>query len=228
MFNPKLIIFDLNETLLDLGGMQESVGKALGGREDLLSLWFSTMLHYSLVETVSGSFRGFVEIGTGALLMVAQANGIALKEAEANEVLVESFESLLPYPDVVPALDSLAKHGYRLVCLTNSSKQTAELQLRRSGLSDYFDGHYSIEDVKKYKPHPVTYQSVLEDVGVQPSEALMVAAHAWDLMGAKRVGLQTAFVARPGKELYPLTAKPDVIVRDLPELVEILQKEQDR
>ena len=39
---PKVILFDVNETLLDLKGLQASVGKALGGREDLLPLWFST------------------------------------------------------------------------------------------------------------------------------------------------------------------------------------------
>ena len=50
---PKVLIFDVNETLLDLTSMRSSVGEALGGREDLLPLWFSTMLHYSLVSTVT-------------------------------------------------------------------------------------------------------------------------------------------------------------------------------
>lgn len=53
MIKPKVIIFDVNETLLDLAPLKKSVGQALGGREDLLPLWFSTMLHYSLVETLS-------------------------------------------------------------------------------------------------------------------------------------------------------------------------------
>lgn len=44
---PKILFFDVNESLLDLDKMKESVGKALGGREDLLPLWFSSMLHYS-------------------------------------------------------------------------------------------------------------------------------------------------------------------------------------
>ncbi|MFG0253607.1 MAG: haloacid dehalogenase type II, partial [Rhodopirellula sp. JB053] len=44
METPQLLIFDVNETLLDLAPLKSSVGKALGGREDLLPLWFSTML----------------------------------------------------------------------------------------------------------------------------------------------------------------------------------------
>lgn len=52
---------------------------------------------------------------------------------------------------------------------------------------------------------------------------MMVAAHAWDLAGAKNVGLQTAFIARPGTALYPNVEQPDYVVNDLPQLVELLQ-----
>lgn len=52
----------------------------------------------------------------------------------------------------------------------------------------------------------------------------MVAAHGWDVAGAKAAGLQTAFVARPAKAIYPLATKPDYIVKDLAELVEVLKQ----
>ncbi len=65
---------------------------------------------------------------------------------------------------------------------------------------------------------------VLKDLGVKPEEVLMVAAHAWDLAGAKNVGLQTAFVARPGKTLYPNLAKPDYVVNDLLELKDVMRR----
>jgi 2-haloacid dehalogenase len=55
-------------------------------------------------------------------------------------------------------------------------------------------------------------------------EAMMVAAHGWDIAGAQAAGLQTAFVARPGKVLYPLAEKPDHIVNDFEELADLLLK----
>jgi len=67
-----------------------------------------------------------------------------------------------------------------------------------------------------------TYRMVLHDLGVRPEEAMMVAAHAWDLAGGKNVGLQTA-LRRPGTALYPNVARPDYVVNDLPELVERLR-----
>jgi 2-haloacid dehalogenase len=59
-------------------------------------------------------------------------------------------------------------------------------------------------------------------MGVKPGEALMVAAHGWDVAGAEAAGMQTAFVARPGQVMYPLADKPDYVVKDIMELAGIL------
>ena len=91
---PKVILFDVNETLLDLKGLQASVGKALGGREDLLPLWFSTMLHHSLVDSATERYHNFGDIGVAALMMVAQNNGVELSEADARNAIVTPLRSL--------------------------------------------------------------------------------------------------------------------------------------
>ncbi len=224
MPKPKVIIFDVNETLLDLAPLKTSVGKALGDREDLLPLWFSTMLHYSLVETLTRNYHSFGEIGTAALMMVADRQGIKLEYEDAKVAVVTPLRTLPPHEDVAAGLRLLSEGGFRLVSLTNSSAEGSEAQLRNAGLAGLFEKRYSVESVKKYKPHPDTYRLVIHDLGVRPDEVLMVAAHAWDLIGAKNVGLQTAFIARPGTSLYPNAAKPDYIVGDLPELVKLLQE----
>lgn len=95
-------------------------------------------------------------------------------------------------------------------------------QFENAGLTDFFDARYSIEDIKVYKPDLRAYEWVLEQLGVKPEEALMVAAHGWDVAGAKEAGLQTAFVDRPGKALYPLAKKPDYVIKDLSELADIM------
>ncbi len=224
MPTPKIIIFDVNETLLDLAPLKASVGKALGGREDLLPLWFSTMLHYSLVETLTGTYHSFGEIGTAALMMVAETQGIELSQEDAKEAIVTPLRSLPPHPDVVAGLKALRNDGFRIVSLTNSSAVGVETQFKNAGLTELFEKRYSVDHVKKFKPHPDTYHMVLDDLGVKPIDVLMVAAHAWDLAGAKNVGLQTAFVARPGKTLYPNVAKPDYVVKDLLALEKALQE----
>jgi 2-haloacid dehalogenase len=222
---PKVIVFDVNETLLDLSPLKKSVGEALKGRVDLLPLWFSTMLHYSLVETLSDNYHPFGEIGTAALMMLAKTQGIDMKYEDAKTSIVTPLRSLQAYPDVVPGLKELNKDTFQIVSLTNSSAIGVKTQFINAGLTDYFEKRYTIGSIKKYKPHPDTYKMVLEDLQVKPEEVLMVAAHAWDLAGAKNVGFQTAFIARPGKVLYPNVEKPDYVVKNLLELVSILQNE---
>ncbi|PHQ32885.1 haloacid dehalogenase, type II [Rhodopirellula bahusiensis] len=222
MSSPKVIVFDVNETLLDLAGLKQSVGEALNGREDLLPLWFSNMLHYSLVETLAGEYHDFGDIGTAALMMVAEQEGIELTQDDAKAAIVTPLRSLPAHADVREGLQRLSEQGFRLVSLTNSSKIGVETQMKNAGLTDLFEKRYSIDQIKKYKPHPDTYQMVLDDLGLQPGEVLMVAAHAWDLAGAKSVGMQTAFVSRPGKTLYPNVQRPDVIVTDLNQLADVM------
>ena len=221
---PKVIIFDVNETLLDLETMRESVGAALNGRQELLPLWFSTMLHHSLVSTVSGEYQDFGKIGVAALMMVAQNNSIEISEDQAKDAIVPPLLSLPAHADVKAGLSQLESAGYKLVTLTNSSNYGVTTQLENAGLTDFFAARMSIEDIQVYKPDLRAYRWALEKLGVKPEEALMVAAHGWDVAGAKAAGMQTAFVARPGKALYPLAQAPDYVVKDLTELVKALSQ----
>ena len=113
MKRPKILFFDVNETLLDLGAMKTSVAKALNGRADLLPLWFTTMLQYSLVATVGDNYDDFWEIGAAAMIMVARHNGITLSQDAARKAMLP-IRSLPPHPDVRPALDELrpVKEGW--------------------------------------------------------------------------------------------------------------------
>jgi 2-haloacid dehalogenase len=219
---PKVIIFDVNETLLDLENMRTSVGEALNGRDDLLPLWFSTMLHHSLVVSATGEYQSFGNIGVAALEMVAENNDIAISHDKARSAIVTPLRSLPAHPDVAEGLAALKAQGYKLVTLTNSSLEGVKLQLKNAKLSQYFDANLSIESVGVFKPHLKTYQWALNDLGVDASDALMVAAHGWDIAGANKAGLKTAFIRRPGKVLFPLAEKPNYSVSDVNDLARTL------
>lgn len=180
------------------------------------------MLHHSLVDNVTGRFHTFGEIGVASLLMVAKANNIARSEAAAREVIVTPLRSLPPHPDVKAGLNHLKQAGCRLISLTNSSNQGVKSQFDNAAMLDLFDDRYSVEDISHYKPDPRTYQWALEKAGVEPGEALLVAAHGWDIAGAKTAGLQAAFIQRQGKVLYPLAIAPDYQIKTLTELVSLL------
>ena len=87
MARPKAILFDVNETLLDLQPVNESIGKLLGAGPDAAVLWFTTLLQHSLVATVAGKYLDFAEVGAACLRMVAGRHGKELSEAEAREAV---------------------------------------------------------------------------------------------------------------------------------------------
>lgn len=217
---PKVLFFDVNESLIDLGNLKKSIGKALGGREDLLPLWFTTMLQYSLVSTAARQYEDFGVIGAATLRMVASNHGIKLSEGEAKAAL-SALRSLPPHPEVKEALQNLRNAGYTMVSLTNSSNEGVAMQFENAGLTDYFDERLSIEDVRKYKPDVDVYNWAARKIGAQPHECLMIAAHGWDIAGALWAGWRGAFIARPGQQLYPLAPLPEI---NEPDLLKISEK----
>lgn len=219
---PAVIFFDVNETLLDLEPMRVSVGQALGGRPDLLGLWFSTMLHYSLVETSIEQYHDFGTVGTAALMMVAQAHGINLTESEAREAIVTPITRLPAHADVRSGLEMLRNKGYTLVALTNSSRKAVQAQMLFAGLDDLFSDYLSSDSLESYKPNLAIYKWAAKQRGVAVEDALLVAAHGWDVAGGARAGMRTAFVARPGQSLYPLAVSPDYSVKNIQDLASVL------
>lgn len=211
---PKILFFDVNETLLDLTKMKESVGNALNGKSELLPVWFTTMLQYSLVATVGNHYEDFGEIGAATLMMVAANNNIKLSHDEAKEA-ISPILYLPPHPEVKDALGRLKEDGYRLVSLTNGSNAAVKKQFTNARLLDFFEERLSIEDLGKFKPHADTYNWAARKMGVKPEEAMLIAAHGWDVAGALWAGWRAAFVGRPGQQQYPLAPTSEIVAPDL-------------
>ncbi|WP_116126479.1 haloacid dehalogenase type II [Lewinella sp. IMCC34183] len=223
MSTPTLpvIFFDVNETLLDLQPVKDSVTTALGGRQELVPLWFATLLQYSLVATVGKNYQPFGKIAAAALQLVAKKNDLNLSEADARAA-VRALRALPPHPEVPDALRRLKKAGYRLFTLTNSDPEALANQMGHAGLDDFFEDLLSVDAVRKFKPHHETYAWAASRVGHAPGDCLLVAAHGWDVAGAGWAGMQTAFVARSGQATYPLADAPGMTVPDLSALADAL------
>ncbi|MBJ7881212.1 haloacid dehalogenase type II [Gelidibacter salicanalis] len=219
---PKVLFFDVNETLLDLTEMKATVSTALHGRDDLLSLWFTTMLHYSLVTSASGHYEHFGHIGAAALQMVAANNGITISEKHARETIGKSLSALPAHPDVKPALAALKDAGYTLVSFTNSSNQGVKNQFEYAGLTDFFDERLSVEDVGKFKPFSDTYAWAARKMNATPEECMLIAAHGWDVAGALWAGWRAAFVSRPGQQPFLLAPQTELAEPDLKKIAEHL------
>ncbi len=130
------------------------------------------------------------------------------------DAIVDGMRTLPPHPEVRGAMERL-RAKFRLVALTNSTKDVAEAQMRNSGLRDFLEAVYSADEVRALKPAAAPYRMVAERTGVPIGDVRLVAAHGWDIAGALAAGCRAAFVARPGAVLYPHGPLPDVSAPDL-------------
>ena len=213
--NIDCIIFDVNETLLDLSPLKNSINSELG--DGAAEVWFAQLLHYSLVESITDTYHDFSEIAEAVLQMNAKKADLDLTDSEVQEIL-SPISKLKAYPDVENGLNDLKEAGFKMIAFSNGKPSVLADQLNYAGLTAYFDQILSVEEVRKYKPHPDTYKYALKKSNSKAERSLMVAAHGWDIVGAQRAGLKTAFIKRPGKFIFPLGEKPTFEVNSILEL----------
>lgn len=222
--SPRVLIFHINETVLDLQPLKRRVDRLLDDDEGVTQ-WFSNVLHRTLVMTAGDETPDPVEIGSAALQAVARGVNVEVSDDVAREVM-GVMRALPAHPDVVPALDRLRDAGYRLAALSNSPSEVLEAQLANAGLADRFEGRFSAESTCDFKPQRRVYQRACSELRVPPLECMLVAAHGWDIDAARRAGLQTALVERPGQHRFALDEQPDLTVADFAGLADRMCSER--
>lgn len=117
-------------------------------------------------------------------------------EAEL-ESLSLVWHRLTPWPDAAAGLEELGK------TLTTSTLSNGNVSLLRD-LDDFgslgFQRILCAETFRAYKPKPAVYLGAARELGCEPAEVAMVAAHLSDLAAARSCGLRTIYVERLREE----------------------------
>ena len=205
MKRPTSVLFDLNGTLLD----PRPVGKLLPGPrgEEVVVESLRDAVAQAMVDTLSGEFRPFVEYLRNALQRQLLLHCMDVGPELAEDVAL-AMTTMPPYDDSARALRVLHQSDTRVGVLTNSAEGRAREALAHAGLDDQVEVVISATDVRAYKPATILYGEAVARLNVEPSDIVLVSAHWWDLAGAKRAGLRTAWVART-ETLMPQTPSPD-------------------
>jgi 2-haloacid dehalogenase len=220
---PEVVVFDVNETLSDLGPMAERF-EEVGLLASSVPTWFAAVLRDGLGLSLVGEPATFAEVARGVLhMMHVSARAEGDPDAAARHV-VEGFLDLPVHPDVEPGTQALLDLGVRLVTLSNGSASVAERLLERAGLRDRFEQVLSVDDAGAWKPAAAAYRHALDRCGVEAASAMLVAVHPWDIDGAGRAGLASAYLDRSGSGFPPHLRPPTTTVRSLPDLAEQLSR----
>ena len=211
--NRHVLVFDVNETLLDLRALAAPFENVFGDGA-IFSQWFAQVIQSALLTVVTGPYQDFVQVGRSALDMLAERRGLVLDDEQRNLIL-GTMRTLPPHPDVIPALEILKDAGFRMAALTNSPPQLAEAQLTHAELTPFMERIMSVDAVQSLKPAAKVYEYAAEQLRIKPAKMRLIAAHSWDVAGAMRAGCAAGFVARPGMVLEPLFPAPDIIAADM-------------
>lgn len=212
---PNVIVFDVNETLLDLTTLVPVFDRIFGKAEKMRE-WFAQLILYSQAMTLSGLYAPFGELASATLRMIGETSGVHIADDDVHD-LMHGVQSMPVLPDVVPALGRLRAAGFRLVTLTNSAPVTSPTPLERAGISIFFERNFSVHEVGRFKPAPECYGMVVSDLGVRASDLCVVACHLWDTIGAQAGGCRAALIKRPGNAVLPApnVPLPDIVVDDM-------------
>jgi 2-haloacid dehalogenase len=215
-----LIVFDVNETLLDLRTM-EPIFERIFGEKGAMRLWFANLVMYSMALTLADSYVPFTDIGSAVMKMLADTQGIVISDDDKNK-LKEAFSTMPPYPDVLVALPKLRAAGFRLFTLTNNLIEVQARQIEHGGIAGLFERLFSVDNVKRHKPAPQVYAYVERELGVKASQLCLVACHTWDTLGAVAAGWEAALVKRIGNDVLGVGPQPQIVGNDLNDVADQL------
>jgi 2-haloacid dehalogenase len=215
---PRVIVFDLIGTLLDLQAMDPHFERFFGDAT-VRKEWFTQTLQLAMAAVLTNAYEDFgVQADTG-LEMTARHYKVSMLGEEKNLIL-STLRKLRPFPEVAKNLQHLRDAGLRLAALTNSTAQVAEAQLTNAGLREQFELVISTDEIHCFKPSPEVYHLAAKGLNVQPEQLRLVSAHDWDVTGALRAGCAAAFIARPGQVMNPFGPQPEVRGADLGDVAE--------
>ena len=221
---PDAIGFDIYGTLVDPLEMNEHLRPFAGEKADRFSeLWREKQIEYTFRRGLMREYADFGVCTRQALVFAAQTLGVGLSE-EDREDLIEEYQNLRPFPDVVPGIEALKREGRVLVAFSNGVEATARTLLERAGVLPHLDGVISVDDLKTFKPDPEVYRYLGLRVERTAYNTWLVSSNPFDVIGAKNAGLRAAWIKRkPDARFDPWDIEPDLGAPDLEALAESLR-----
>ena len=220
--NKKVIIFDLDGTLIDsspdlalaINHMLTTIGKATFSLDEIHH-WVGNGAQTLVKRALSGSTKITSDIDKKEF---ENALKIFL-DFYAKNLAVET----LTYPHVLSTLSQLKDNGYKLAIVTNKPFDFVEPILNELKLKEYFEFHLGGDSLKEKKPNPAPLLYVCEKLNVKPSDCVMIgdskndilAAHACDMQS---IGLTYGYNYGEHISIH----NPDVYFSDFSDIAKVL------
>ena len=217
------LTFDIFGTVMDLSGsLTGPAGEFLAahGSEMTGETFYAEWRERQRIEQYQDNLlmlghSGYLETCRRAFVYCLKKHNVSYT-AEAVREFMKVYKDLQPYGDAIEGLRSLVGR-YKLVALSNGEQWYLE-ELLGSNVPVRFDAIISVDQVGAFKPAPGVYRKAVQRLRCEPGEIMMVAAHAFDILGAQACGFKAAYVNRYKLPTDDSEYQPDIIVDDFIEL----------
>jgi len=224
IMQPKLILFDLSDTLIDTRNFFR--GRNIKINKKILELFEIKKTEEEILNALKASYRMTEKLWKRELSffqILCQNLGVKVSKSRAvrmdNLFRKEFLESVRLKSSVQYVLSNLKRRGFIIAIISNYDEKTIIELLRHFRIRKYFSFIIGIDTtgLEKAKLKPFIY--ALEKTKIEPCEALMVGDdERQDIIPAKRLGMKTIKIKL--KELEESSA--DLIIEDLKDLVDLL------
>ncbi len=211
---PSALVFDLDGTLVD-------------SREDIANACNAALTSLGHPPLAYEEVLGFVGDGARALVerALARVKGASPSRAEVEEALDVFRARYVAHPcertKLLPGARRALALGLPVGLVTNKLRDITDLVLAGLGIEGAFGAVCGGGDAP-LKPAPDGVLGVLRVLGVAPADAWVVGDGPQDVEAGKRAGCTTVAVPGIAERARVMAAGPDLVVRDLDELCDLL------
>jgi phosphoglycolate phosphatase len=203
-------------------------GTLIDSSRDLIEATVHSLKRLGLEPPPDEVILGFVGGGARGLLQGSMGQAATAERLQDGLEIFLSYygEHLLdntqPYPGVREVLEHFSSK--RLAVVTNKPEAFSRTILEGLDLARYFHPILGFESVERKKPHPEGLLRVLDEWGLEASEAVMVGDSPHDILAGRAAGMATVACAYGFKPLEEIAAaKPDHIIQDIGQLKDLIE-----
>ena len=231
MVSLKVVCFDLDDTICDLGdGHQKTrliiidkLSRESDYPRDAVARIYDIEWAIFKQDYMALVSEGLDEQDIRERHIESVLDGIALETSAGDYARLfgtETLKELHIFPDARRVMDALGKK-YRLTMITNGASVWQRAKIEKLSIEDYFEEIIVSGELGHHKPSSKIFEEMTRRTQVDASEIIYIGNNYMkDVVGAKESGWKAAWVKRKDEERDE--SVPDYVINELSELLEII------
>ncbi|PKM90579.1 MAG: haloacid dehalogenase type II [Firmicutes bacterium HGW-Firmicutes-12] len=221
MKDIKAVVFDAYGTLLDVHSVIEKLDTVFPEKGTQISqIWRTKQLEYTWLMSLMGRYDNFFNTTRRALIYALKALKLDFN-ADLCETILNEYYVLKPFSEVPAALENM--QDKKIAILSNGNLEMLNTVVKNAKLDKLIPNILSVDELKIFKPFLGVYQLAPAKLGIPREQTLFVSSNSFDVVGGKVFGFKVAWANRAGNQLDELDVKPDIEVKDLKQLADLIK-----